>query len=189
MFRGISNDQSLEDACPSLARAAQAFRDQGTADPGEPVNPAATVGVTEVDRLGDIFRSMERGLADQFVPEAMPRQSSRELPLFRAELAETLSRIAANPVAAAHGAQLDDAAFDRIWQKSLKVSESLDAAIARANAKLFAGDALAALHANLLDASMECNRALSRTMKRDELRGSTVEPTNPDDTAWTVRGL
>lgn len=197
MFRGISNDQSLEDACPSLARASAAYRERA--------QEGATVGLNNspLEKLRDALSNLGDHFAS-FLPGSLrPAEFACQLAGARPAMVEVMHYIAGAPERTARDYRLTDEAFDRLWAKALLVTETLDAVLLQGESSN--GGTFGRLHARVLDATTELNRVMSRF--ESSTRAESVEEAETpvsefdareaakeldeqgDDTSWTVRGL
>ncbi len=194
MFRSLSNDQSLEDACPSLARAAATYREQHQKETTE-------IALSPVEKLQGALASMSEQLASFIPGSTRSADLVCQLAATRPDIVSAMRDIAAAPETTANEYRLTDAAFDRLWEKSLKVTAALDTLLIQADPNSAA--TFGELHARVLDATLEINRATAR--RESAARAEILDETpvslsearqaakeldeRQDDTSWTVRGL
>lgn len=196
MFRGISNDQSLEDTCPSFARAAAAYRETE-------LKETTNIAPSPVEKLRTALGSLGEQLAS-FVPgSTRPGDLVCQLAASRPTIVAAMREIAASPETIATHYRLTDDSFDKLWEKSLKVTATLDTLLTQGETT--SGSTIGELHGQVLDSILEINRATARheaPVRAEE----TDEADTPvsisdarkaaqeleewgDDTRWTTRGL
>jgi hypothetical protein len=193
-------DRSLEGLCPSIARAVVADE--------EPISQESALA--QRDSSVDRVRSLLTTMTGQFTPlsvaaENLPR-FVQDISAVQPELLAIVREFSATPTIMSSLHQLDERAFDRAWGKLLNLQRCLEQVFMAYETRSPIKEHLPALHASLLDATMEFNRIAERnTAASSEVRAHEASPLaltraqldavqgcgipRGDETTWTNRGV
>ena len=193
-------DQSLEGLCPSIARAVVACAERTSQE------NALAQRDSSVDRVPSLLTTM----TDQFTPLSVAAENLpklvQDISAAQPELLAIVREFSATPTRMSSLHQLDERAFDRAWGKLLDLQRCLEQVLMAYETRSPIEEHLPALHASLLDATMEFNRIAERntapssegraheatplTLTRaqlDDLQGYCTP--RGDETKWTNRGV